>query len=94
MIAEYAIKELEMPNYDGTGPRGTGRPGRGMGRGRGQGMGRGQERGDLPPQDPAAQGYMYEYTLEELKERKQALLKEIEWIDARIKEFEENGVNS
>lgn len=82
-----------MPNYDGTGPRGTGRPGRGMGRGRGQGSGRGQGM-VMPPQEPDSQGYMYEYTREELKERKQALLKEIEWIDARIKEFETNGRNS
>jgi hypothetical protein len=39
--------------------------------------------------DPSAvQGYVYEYTLEELNERKQALQKEIVWIEDRIRELE------
>lgn len=74
-----------MPGYDGTGPRGTGRPGRGLGRQNRYGKGHAGE--SLPPE----QGYVYEYTLEELKERKQALEEEIRWIEDRIGELEKEN---
>jgi hypothetical protein len=83
--AKNATEEVEMPGFDGTGPRGSGRPGRGLGcRNR---FGQGQAgKNSLPKQ-----GYVYEYTLEELKERKQALEEEIRWIDDRIGELEKES---
>ncbi|MDD4223781.1 MAG: DUF5320 domain-containing protein [Candidatus Cloacimonetes bacterium] len=72
-----------MPGYDGTGPRGTGQPGRGQGRRNRHGQGHAGQ----PPFE--GQGYFYEYTLEELRERKQALEEEIRWIEDRIKELVE-----
>jgi hypothetical protein len=41
------------------------------------------------------QGHVYEYTREELLERKAALEKEVRWIEERLKEFEPapNGEN-
>ncbi len=74
-----------MPGYDGTGPRGEGAGGRGMGRRNrcGQGIGAGNAQNTVS----GSQGYVYEYTMEELIERKTALEKEIIWIGERIKEF-------
>ncbi len=71
-----------MPGFDGTGPRGNGRPGRGLGNRNRYGQGHaGEVRAE-------GQGHVYEYTLEELKDRKQALEEEIRWIEDRIREFE------
>ena len=72
-----------MPGYDGTGPRGTGRPKRGQGRRNRYGQ------GYANANTPRDEGYVYEYTLEELRERKQALEEEIRWIEDRIKELVE-----
>ncbi len=77
--------EVNMPGFDGTGPRGGGR--RGQGLGRRNRYGQGFEGGFGQPPAPEGQGQMYEYTLEELQERKAALEKEILWIEDRIKEF-------
>lgn len=77
-----------MPGFDGTGPRGNGRPGRG----RGQALRNRQAQ--LGPHvgatqnTPAAGDYFYEYTLEELRERKKALEQEIRWIEDRIREMD------
>ncbi len=83
-----------MPNNDGTGPHGMGRPGRGLGAGGSpQGQAHRHRHGRTPQEDnnPYAgtdQEYIYEYTLAELRERKQALAKEIQWLDYRIRELE------
>ncbi len=81
--AAVAAMEVEMPDFDGTGPR---RGGRGMGRG----AGRGQGFGHIPDSNMVQgfQGHIYEYTREELLERKAALEKEVRWIEERLKEFE------
>lgn len=72
-----------MPGYDGTGPRPGGRGGGGLGRRNRQGQGSCVN----PGAESTSQGYVYEYTLEELEERKSALEKEIIWIEERMKEF-------
>lgn len=81
-----------MPGFDGTGPRGPGRGGRRMGSGGNANRhrhGQNQEGEIITP--GLGPDYVYEYTLEELKERKQALEKEIQWLEERIREFEENA---
>lgn len=89
-----------MPRLDGTGPRGSGKPGRGMGpchtnkqsennrphmhrHGHHHGCGCGCH------QEHTNQDFMYEYTAEELNSRKEALEKEVQWLDARITEIGE-----
>jgi len=76
-----------MNDFDGTGPRGGGRPGRG--RGQRNRFGQNQANNAAPQETWTSGATFYEYTLEELKERKQALAKEIEWIEARIRELEQ-----
>ena len=84
-----------MPNNEGTGPRGMGRPGRGLGapgfpRGQAHRNRHGQDQQEsINPYAGTDQEYIYEYTLAELRERKQALIKEIQWLEDRIKELEE-----
>lgn len=88
-----------MPGFNGKGPRGSGRSGRGMGPGSGAGGGgqmgprRGRNTGEQENQDyiqnaERTHPYIYQYSLEELRERKQELEKEIKWLDDRIKELE------
>lgn len=79
-----------MPGFDGTGPRGGVRRGQGMGLRRRHG--RGFDSGPVQMTGSDSQEYMYEYTLEELKERKAALEKEIHWIDDRMKEFDDQSI--
>lgn len=85
--------EVNMPDFDGTGPRRGGRGGRGLGRGGGRGQGFGPSPDTNMVQ--GFQGHVYEYTREELLERKAALEKEVRWIEERLKEFEPapNGEN-
>lgn len=78
-----------MPNFDGRGPRGAGRGGYGRGQGPRNRFGQNQADEPVPQETGATEPTFYEYTLEELKERKLALAKEIEWIEARIREFEQ-----
>lgn len=88
-----------MPNYDGSGPFGDGRYGRGMGPcGRGGGgmgargggrMGYGARCGGFRrrayPMMGAAQGTaMYPYSKDELKLQKEELEKQLEWLNQEI----------
>ena len=77
-----------MPNFDRTGPKGSGRSGRFCGNA--NRYRHGQIRTDSVTTDELSSDYIYEYTLEELIERIQALEKEIQWIEQRIREFNEN----
>ncbi len=89
-----------MPNRDGTGPWGDGRPGRGMGpcgKGRearcGRGFGRWgggiqrRMRGSwmAPASDPV-DDRIYSYDKESLKARKTELEEQIKWIEDRLNE--------
>jgi len=76
-----------MPRYDGTGPFGDGRFGRGLGPcGRGEGRGFGARGGlrrrffgyDRP-------GIMYPYSQESLQAQKQELEEQLKWIDEELK---------
>lgn len=94
-----------MPRLDGTGPRGSGRPGRGMGpchtakqqenygprmhrhghrHGNGSGCNQLQNNQDV----------IYDYSAEELNNRKQTLEKEMQWLNERIKEIGETNEDS
>ncbi len=88
-----------MPGFNGKGPRGSGRSGRGMRQGMGvAGNASRQRRGqrnlddfvdpDFVENAMRTHPYIYQYSLEELKERKQELEKEIQWLNDRIKELE------
>lgn len=89
-----------MPSFKGKGPHDSS----GLGRGRRQGSGAGGFRADLKRNLKYASDinrsdyvenamkthpYIYHYSLEELKERKQELGTEIQWLNDRIKELEE-----
>ncbi len=86
-----------MPGFNGKGPRSGGGRGRGQRSGLGGGYG-GMQRGRRSGAgldnagfiDKAMQThpYIYQYTLDELKERKSALEEEIGWLNDRIKELE------
>lgn len=94
-----------MPNKDGTGPFGDGRPGRGLGPcgrfgtrqsgGFRRGMGRGFRRGWRFQggwrQDlaPAGGTDVYEYSLTSLEEQKADLEEQMKWIMAQIAKLKE-----
>ena len=81
-----------MPYYDGTGPWGDGRLGRGMGPcGRGQAMGMGRRGGgrglrmrrfNAYPAYPVNTGYAY--TKENLEAEKAELEAQLEWINKEL----------
>ena len=89
-----------MPNRDGSGPWGDGRPGRGMGRcenGRrsrcGRGLGRwggGMQRrlhgAWNAPVDTPAENRVYSYDKDSLKAQKAELEEQIKWIEDRLNE--------
>ncbi len=90
-----------MPGYDGTGPQGSGKPGRefgpcGRNNNSAQFMG-GMHRNAQHPwrrrfcqTSNANQNFIYDYSAEELINRKNALEKEIQWLEERIKEIDKN----
>lgn len=89
-----------MPGFNGKGPRASGRSGRGKGPCSSAGGGaQTGSRGRRNAGEQVNQEYIqnaerthpniYQYSLEELKERKQELEKEIKWIEDRIKELGE-----
>jgi hypothetical protein len=99
-----------MPNYDGTGPFGDGRPGRGLGPcgrfgrpgrgGYGRGFGRGYGRGFGFRHRYGWDNYnsyrawddpeMYTYSRESLREQKQRLEEQLEWINSQIGKNKDN----
>ncbi len=94
-----------MPRHDGTGPQGSGKPGQGKGHCRteenrehnGLHMHKHNHRHRLAcciNNHNDKRSPMYEYQVEELNNRKQALQKEMQWLEARIKELGENNENS
>lgn len=93
-----------MPSLDKTGPQGSGQPGRGFGpcgnhpyhgpaQQHRQGMGRRQRRRHICGTADTHREQIYDYTAEELNNRKQALQKELQWLDDRIKEMGEQNEN-
>ena len=94
-----------MPRLDGTGPYGTGYPGRGSGpcgRKHGDASGSGRmhhhfrkhQNGHNCVMNEAENAGIYNYTAIELQERKANLEKEIQWVEARINELGEQNENS
>jgi len=90
-----------MPQHDGTGLIGSGKPGRGFGPcGRFQNSNPSQNLGRRFAQrqfrrrfcqmTDVNQNYIYDYTSEELSNRKKTLEKEMQWLNERIKEIGEN----
>lgn len=91
-----------MPGLDKTGPQGSGQPGRGFGpcgnysyhrpaQQHSQGMGRRQMRRLFCGTAEIHGEQIYDFTVEELISRKQALHKELQWLDDRIKELGEQN---
>ncbi|GEM_PF-542373 len=94
-----------MPGRDGNGPLGTGRPGRGRGRCESRDafefrMTKHAANGGKPyhgfvhREEGSQHIEMYEFRLEELKEKRAELEKELKWLDERIKELEKANENS
>lgn len=88
-----------MPGFNGKGPHGSGRAGSGrrqrLGSGRNTtGQARTNRKANCITDDNfvikamQTHPYIYQYSLEELKERKQELETEIQWLNDRIKELE------
>lgn len=94
-----------MPRHDGTGPQGSGKPGQGKGHCHSEGNhehkslhhhkhGHHHGKGCCCEQHSDNFSLMYDFTEEELNNRKKALQKEMQWLEARIKELGETHENS
>ena len=94
-----------MPRRDGSGPQGMGRPGRGRVSCRNQNdfevkmtkyaTNNGKPyHGFVHGEDGSQHIEMYEFRLEDLKEKRAELEKELKWLDERIKELEKANENS
>jgi len=94
-----------MPGLDGTGPFGTGQPGKGFGPCGRHGVNRRHRlrnanayRNQLRRRNRLFSNTidegMYEFTPDELANRRAALQKELQWVEARIQEMENTDENS
>lgn len=94
-----------MPCHDGSGPQGTGKPGRGLGpchteqkdaKGKLHNHKHGHHHGCRCGchQSESQKEPIYDYTTEELQNKKQTLEKELQWLNERINEIGDSNENS
>ncbi|GAB1467811.1 hypothetical protein MASR2M64_04980 [Candidatus Cloacimonadota bacterium] len=85
-----------MPNYDGTGPLGDGRLGRGLGpcgrfgrcQGGGRNFGRGFGRRGWMQSAEMTNDTVYAYEKDELQEEKSRLEKQLTWVSERLADLD------